>query len=98
MRLHNPENYELLGFEVNKGKKHKYLAILENKKTKEKLRVPFGGKHPDGTPYEQYHDKIGHYSEYDHNDPKRRDAWLKRHKANISYKYSSAWWSWKYLW
>lgn len=93
VRISNPESYELLGFEVNKGKRAKYDAILENKKTKEKKRVPFGAKG-----YEQYRDKIGKYSEFDHNDEKRKEKWIKRHKKNIDYKFSSAYFSKNYLW
>lgn len=98
MRISNPENYTLVGFEVNRGKRAKYNAVIENKYTKEKKRVPFGGKHPDGTPYEQYEDKLGHYSQYDHNDLKRRHNWLSRHADNTKYKFSSAYFSKKFLW
>jgi hypothetical protein len=98
MRIHNPENYTLLGIELNRGKKHKYDAVLKNTKTGENRRIPFGGKHPDGTPYDQFEDRIGHYSEYDHGDQKRRDRWLKRHSRNTDYKFSSAWFSKEYLW
>lgn len=52
MRVSNPDNYRLVGFEVNRGKK-KYDAVLENKKTGEKLRVSFGAK-----AYQHYKDKI----------------------------------------
>jgi hypothetical protein len=98
MRLPNPENYEHIGFELNKGKKHKYDAILKNKFTGQIKRVPFGGKYPDGTPYEQFEDKIGQYSKYDHKDLKRRWNWLKRHSKNTDYKFSSAYFSKQFLW
>ena len=93
MRIHNPESYELVGFEVNKGKRAKYIAIIQNKKTKEKKRIPFGMKG-----FQQYEDKIGYYREFDHNDEKRRENWIKRHKRNIDYKFSSAWFSNTFLW
>lgn len=98
MRIHNPESYSLLGYEINKGKKAKYDAILKNKKTGELRRIPFGAKYPDGNPYPQYNDKLGHYSKVDHNDEKRRDNWIKRHKRNLDYKFSSAWFSHQCLW
>jgi hypothetical protein len=97
-RIHNPQAYELIGFEVNKGKKHKYDAILKNKKTGELKRIGFGGKYPDGTPYPQYKDQLGYYSKYDHEDEKRRQNWLSRHKKNIGYKFSSAFFSREILW
>lgn len=93
MRLSNPENYTLEGFEVNKGKKSKYDAILKNKKTGEFKRVPFGAKG-----YEQYHDKIGHYKDFDHGDKDRRKRYLQRHKGEDDYKFSSGYLSIKYLW
>ena len=87
VRLHNPDSYQIVGYELG-GKKSKYIAILKNKKTGEFKRIPFGGKYPDGTPYEHFKDQIGHYSKYDHNDEKRRDNWIKRHKRNLDYKFS----------
>ena len=98
MRIHNPDNYDLIGFEINRGKKAKYDAILKNKMNGEKKRIPFGGKYPNGTPYEQFEDKLGAYSQYDHKDLKRRHNWLKRHDKNTDYKFSSAWFSKEYLW
>ena len=44
--------------------KKKYKAIIDDKKT-----VFFGG---DPRKYEQYHDRIGAYSNLDHKDLKRR--------------------------
>ena len=93
VRIHNPESYSLLGYEINKGKKAKYDAILKNKKTGELKRIPFGQKG-----YEQFKDQLGHYSHLDHNDEKRRDNWIKRHKRNLDYKFSSAWFSHQCLW
>ena len=93
MRIHNPESYNLLGYEVNKGNQAIYDAILKNKKTGELRRIPFGAKG-----YEQFKDQLGHYSSLDHNDEKRRDNWIKRHKRNLDYKFSSAWFSKNILW
>jgi hypothetical protein len=93
MRIHNPENYNHIGFEVNKGKKAKYDAILKNKITGQIKRVPFGQKG-----YDQYEDQIGHYSGFDHKDLKRRHNWLRRHERNTDYKFSSAYWAKRILW
>jgi hypothetical protein len=73
-------------------------AILENKSTKQKKRVPFGGKYPDGRPYEQFEDKIGYYKDYDHKDLKRRWRYLARHKGEDEKTFSSGYFSIKYLW
>ena len=97
MRISNPENYELVGFRVNIGSRFKYDGILRNKTLGTIRRIPFGGKKW-GIPYPQYHDKIGYYSEYDHNDKKRQQSFYNRHKRNLGHRYSSAWFAWTYLW
>lgn len=93
VRLSNPENYDLLGFEKNKGKKYKYDAILINKSTNQTRRIPFGDKS-----FQQYKDLIGEYSHLDHLDPKRRRLYRLRHKGEDQYKFSSGYFSMKYLW
>lgn len=67
----------------------KYMAIVDGKK------VHFGAKG-----YEQYHDKLGHYSKWDHHDPVRRNAYKSRHGAQGFHlkKGSPAWFSWNVLW
>lgn len=93
VRIHNPESYDHIGFEINRGKRSKYDAILKNKKTGQIKRVPFGMKG-----YQHFHDTLGHYSHLDHHDEKRRLNWRKRHGRNIDYKFSSAFWSATVLW
>ena len=56
----------------------------------------FGGIKPNGEPYQQFSDKIGLFSEYDHNDDKRRDNYYARH-GKATYE-SAKWFSHKYLW
>jgi len=97
MIIKDPNNYSFLEFQKD-GKKHKYYAILENKKTKKILKVGFGGIKKDGMPYQQYKDRIGLYSNYDHLDPKRRQLYLQRHRGEALNKYSSGWFSINYLW
>jgi hypothetical protein len=49
--------------------------------------------------YEQYKDKIGRYSAYDHLDKKRRLNYRKRHKGDkINDKNSAGYWAWHKLW
>lgn len=57
----------------------------------------FGAIKPNGTPYEQFKDKIGLYSSYDHNDNKRRVNYYKRHNKTYN-KESADWFSKNYLW
>jgi hypothetical protein len=77
------------------SKKNKKYDVYDAK-TKDYI-TSFGGLHKDGTPYEQYFDKIGYYSEYNHLDKKRRTNYYKRHgkKAKL---YSPKWFSHLFLW
>jgi hypothetical protein len=93
MRLENPQDYILDHLQVAQDGRHKYVAVMTSLDTGKTKRIPFGA-----LGYGQYNDKIGEYSDLDNNDPRRREAWLKRHAQNIKYPYSSAWWAWKVLW
>jgi len=93
MRVKNPQEYSFLHFEVATDNKHKYNAILLHKKTGRTKKIPFGA-----IGYEQYFDKIGHYKKLNHNDKERRRLYRIRHKGEDQYKFSSGWFSWKYLW
>lgn len=95
MIVKNPNDYSFLRFEVSHLATKKYNSVLLNKKTNRELRVPFGS-----VGYQQYKDNtgLGVYSKYDHNDPKRRALYRKRHKGEELNKYSSGYWSWFFLW
>jgi hypothetical protein len=59
----------------------------------------FGQLKPNGEPYEQYEDKIGFYSTYDHLDPKRQKAYRQRHKKDkIDNPRKAGYFAWHYLW
>ena len=94
---YSDKEYNFLKFERSKNTVKKYDAILENKQTKKKVRVPFGQKG-----YMHYKDNTGLkiYSNLDHNDPERRKAYRARHGANDyqKKKYSPAYFSYFYLW
>jgi hypothetical protein len=78
-------------FKVSTRKNKKYDVYKNGK-----YLVSFGAIKTDGTPYEQYYDKIGSYSKYNHNDNKRKDNYYKRHgKAKFE---SAKYFSHKYLW
>jgi hypothetical protein len=96
--LQHPEQFRLVRFEVDRAGPHKYKAVLRNKTTGTERRVPFGAKKKDGTPYQHYHDKIGHYRAYDHKDKERRDRYRVRHRGQDQARFSSGWFSWKFLW
>lgn len=61
--------------------------------------VSFGGKYPNGIPYEQYKDKLGYYSQYDHKDKERRNRYRKRHANDfINDPNRAGFWATRFLW
>ena len=100
MIIEHPEDYKLVGFERSHVRGKKYDAILRNKKTRSNghyqvRRVPFGA-----VGYEQFKDSTGKglYSRVNHGDPKRRRNYRTRHHGENKRKFSSGYFSWKYLW
>jgi len=90
----DPSKYRFKKFERSRSTGKKYDAILVNKETKQEKRIPFGAKG-----YQHYKDKaLGLYSNKNHNDDTRRQAYRKRHKGEENNKYSSGWFAWHYLW
>lgn len=77
-------------------RKDKKLKVRYNNKT-----IHFGNPF-----YEHFHDRTGIWSNKDHNDPKRRESYRKRHKAirlkdgSLAYKDKNqpSYWSMNYLW
>jgi hypothetical protein len=71
-------------------------SVKKNKKydvfKKNKYVLSFGDNR-----YQQFFDKIGHYKNLNHNDNKRKDLYYKRHSKDYP-KYTSDWFSKKYLW
>jgi hypothetical protein len=95
MILENPEKYKFLRFEKSHLKNKKYDAVLLNKETGRERKVPFGSVF-----YQQYKDSTGLnvYSKLDHLDKDRRKRYRERHKGEEKNKFSSGYWSYKYLW
>lgn len=87
------KEYELIGFEKSHLLAKKYDAVLENKKTKKIVRIPFGSRI-----HGQYFDKIGLYTSQDHLDERRRQLYKIRHQNDINKPYSPSWFSLKFLW
>jgi hypothetical protein len=81
-------------FRVSNRKDKKYDALLDDGRI-----VSFGAIKRDGEPYDQFKDStpLRVYHDFDHNDPKRRERYYKRHKINYP-MYSADWFSKKYLW
>ena len=89
-----------------KKKIDNYIFVAPSKKNKKydaydaktgKYITSFGGLYKDGTPYEQFFDKIGYYSEYNHLDDKRRENYYRRH-GNVGKKNSAKYFSSYFLW
>jgi hypothetical protein len=95
MIIEHPEDYTLVGFERSNVRGKKYDAILRRKKTRKERRVPFGA-----VGYEQFKDSTGKglYTHVNHGDPKRRRNYRTRHNGENKRKFSSGYFSWKYLW
>lgn len=71
--------------------KNKKYSVRVMKDGKRRL-IHFGQKG-----YEQYHDKLGYYSKFDHNDTKRKALYYKRHGPSND-KNTAKYWSHKILW
>jgi hypothetical protein len=70
-------------------KKKKYDVFLDGK-----YLVSFGE-----LPYQHYRDVIGHYSDLDHRDMKRRMLYRKRHmNDNIDDPTTAGFWAYNFLW
>lgn len=95
MIVKNPEQYTLIGFNKSKTKNKKYDGILQNKSTGRIKKVPFGDIR-----YQHYFDAVPLklYSHLNHNDPNRRRLYRLRHKGEEKKKFSSGYFSFRYLW
>ena len=78
------KDYTLLGFQKSNKKYKKYDGIIQNKKDKKIILVPFGDNR-----YESYGDKTGLNLYTIHNDTKRRQAYKARHQKFVKKNYYS---------
>ena len=75
-------------FDTNTHNNKKYKVCYNNK------LIYFGDKR-----YQQYYDKLGHYSHLNHLDKQRRQNFKNRHKNdNYNNPNYSSYWSYRYLW
>ena len=83
------------GYEfIKSNKKNKKYDVYKNGR----FLASFGAIKNNGIPYEQFNDKIGLYSAYNHYDEKRRENYKKRHHKDINKKDSAGWFAYNYLW
>ena len=95
MTYYSKEEYKLIKYEKSKVKGKQYAAILENNKTKKKVRVNFGSM------MENYRDLTGLnlYPHLIHGDLKRRKSFRARMKGFIKEGYySPSFFSYHILW
>jgi len=75
-----------------------YKPVKSTRKNKKyMIKTNKGIVHFGDNRYNQFKDKIGLYSDLDHNDEKRRDLYYKRHGKSAK-KDSAKYFSHKYLW
>ena len=89
-------DYKLLGYEKATRKRKMYNALLERKKDKKIIRVPFGDNQ-----MENYHDLTGLnlYPHLIHGDKERRRLYRARAKGLVKKGYySSSYFSFYCLW
>jgi hypothetical protein len=87
--------FRIVKFERSHLPQKKYNAIIEDVKTRKRMRVPFGS-----SIYQQYRDDVPLklYRRLDHNDEKRRKNYLSRHEKTRHKRFSPSWLSSVYLW
>jgi len=76
---------------VSKAKNKKYSVYVKSKSGNPRI-IHFGDKR-----YQQFKDKLGHYSRLDHGDNKRKKSYYSRHGKALG-KDNAKYWSHKILW
>jgi hypothetical protein len=96
MSYFSKKEFSLDKLAKSKRKFKKYDAVLINKINNKIVTIPFGDNR-----YEQFKDTTGLklYSNKDHGDKKRREAYRARHAKDVREGYYSAgYFSLRYLW
>lgn len=73
----------------------KYFALVPSVKSDKFIKVYFGG---DPKKYQHYYDKMGYYSNLNHNDEKRRANYHKRHGTENALKGTANYFAANILW
>ena len=71
--------------------KHKKYSVYVLRDGKRKL-IHFGDRR-----YQQFRDRLGHFSHLDHNDQRRRELWYARH-GRTNDRSSARYWAARVLW
>jgi hypothetical protein len=82
---------------VSRRKKAKYDVYTIDKDNKLDYLLSFGAIKDNGVPYDQYQDKFGYYSKYDHLNKARRDRYYARHGHSDDVTSAKFWSNWA-LW
>tara|TARA_Y100000004_G_C8900806_1_gene406307 strand:- start:691 stop:942 length:252 start_codon:yes stop_codon:yes gene_type:complete len=77
-----------------------YKPKPSNKKNKKYMVLTKKGViHFGDSRYQQFKDKLGHYSHLDHNDKKRKERYYARHgEKNLKDKERAKYWAHRVLW
>ena len=91
----NPTDFKFVKFERSTSKGKKYDALLYNKKANKYKRVPFGD-----VDYPHYEDKtgLGDYTHLNTYSKERRRLYRIRHQGEDKKKFSSGYFSLRFLW
>ena len=94
-KIKSSDEWNFIEFEKSLHKKYLYSAILENKNTQKKYYMHFGF-HKD---FYKDKTKLNLYKQFETNDIKIRDEYIKNYSetAHFNYRYSSAWFTYHYL-
>ena len=93
---YNKKDYILKGFEKSTRKHKMYNALIQHRKTKRIIKIPFGS-----ALHSNYQDLSGLnlYPHLIHGDPERRRRYRARHRVYIKDGYySPSYFSWSVLW
>lgn len=84
-------NYKIM---ISDRPPKKYMALVKQPDGRNPKKVYFGDSR-----YQQYKDStgLGYWSHLDHNDEKRRSAYMRRH-GPPDRMYTPGWFSWNFLW
>jgi hypothetical protein len=94
MVYYSNRTHKLLGYRRSSKNGKKYDAILERRKDKKIIYVPFGA-----SAYSNYQDKTGLNLYKTHGNEKRRTSYRARHKKDLkSGFYSAGFFSYYILW
>jgi len=96
MTYYSKKEYKFIKFEKSSKRGKMYNGVIQNKKTKKIVRIPFGS-----SLHQNFHDKTGlnAFPHLIHGETKRRRLFRARHKGFLrDGYYSGSYFSYNFLW